>query len=268
MLCDIHTHLYDEPDYAEALAETAKNLGFDKLCIGGGESRYGIVSNDDVLECAQTYPDLFVPFAVVRLGIDGPAAIEEFGEAGFKGIRVYGPPAPYDEIGFFSVYETVQALKMPVLFHTGFLPRTPLDRALDVRVDNMRPVCLDTIARQFPALKIIGCGLGAPWFEEASETLRRHENVYFDLSGEALRRKGAEFYRGLLGSETTSVLDEPGKGDAWSRILLGTAVRCEEIASVERNYQRLFRALALRAEVVEDIVGGNAQRLLGVAQEQ
>jgi len=268
VLCDLHTHLYDEADYAEALAETAQNLGFDKLCIAGGETRYGIATNEEVLDNAQTYPDLFVPFAFVRLGADGPARVEDLSRMGFRGLRVYGPPAPYDAEEFSCVYEAAQALDMPVLFHTGFLAASPMDRALDVRVDRMRPVHLDTLARRFPQLKIIGCGLGAPWFEEAGEVLRRHENVYFDLAGEALSRKGVEFYRGLLGSETASVLEEPRRTDAWSRIVFGTAAHCEDIASVERNYQRLFRSLALRAEVVEGIMGGNAQSLLGLPEEQ
>jgi len=266
MLCDFHTHLHDDPDYAEALAETAQNLGFDKLCIGGGETRYGMASNEQVLAHSRTYPDLFVPFAFVRLGTDGAADVEDLGGAGFKGLRVCAPPAPYDAQGFFPVYEAAEALGLPVLFHTGLVPVTPLDGALDVRADRMRPVCFDTLARRFPKLKIVGSGLGGPWFEEAGAVLRLHQNVLFDLSGGALHRKGVEFYRTLLAAETTSVLDESGKQDAWSRVLFGTAVRCDEIASVERDYQRLFRSLALRAEVVEDIMGRNAQRLLGLAQ--
>jgi len=42
MLIDFHAHLYDEPGYGEALAETARNLGLERLCIAGGEERYGL----------------------------------------------------------------------------------------------------------------------------------------------------------------------------------------------------------------------------------
>ncbi len=268
VLCDFHAHLYDEPNYAEILAESAQNLGFDKLCIGGGEARYGMASNESVLTQAEVYPDLFVPFAFVRLGVDGPRVVEELSRAGFQGLRVCAPPAPYDAGEFFPVYEAAGALGMPVLFHTGFLPPTALDRAMDVRSDRMRPVHLDTLARQFPALNIVGCGLGGPWYEEANETLRRHTNVFFDLSGAALRRKGLDFFRGLLGSQAASVLPEPAVEAVWPRILFGTAVRSDEIASVERDYQRLFRSLALEDEVVSGIMGGTAARLLGLSAEQ
>ena len=266
MLVDFHAHIYDEPDYARMLAETAQNLGFDKLCIGGGEARYGMSSNGEALRCAESYPDLFVPFAHVRLGLDGPHEVAQFGRMGFRGLRVSAPPAPYDAPQFFAVYEAACALGMPVLCHTGFLPATKLDRALDVRSEHTRPVYVDTLARQFPELKIVGCGLGGPWYEEASETLRRQENVYFDLSGRSLRHKGVPFFRSLLGSESGSVLGNPEGRAVWSKMVFGTGVRHEEIASVERDYQRLFRVLALPEEIVADIMGGNAARLIGQAQ--
>ena len=266
MLCDFHAHLFDEPGYADALAETAHNLGMDKLCIGGGEARYGMLSNASVLRQAATYPDLFIPFACVRLGMDGAALVEDCGRAGFSGLRVSAPPAPYDSPAFFPVYEAAAALDMPMLFNTGLLPATALDRSADVRCEHMRPVYLDTLARQLPELKIIGCGLGGPWYDEAAETLAWHENVHFDLSGNVLQRKGTGFLRGLLGAEDGSVWGQGDRRSVWSRIVFGTGVRHEEIASAERDYQRLFRALALPQQTVDDIMGGNAGRLLGLLE--
>ena len=267
MLCDFHTHLYNEPNYAEALAETAQNLGFDKLCVCGGEARFGMAANEDLLVQAEEYPDLFVPFAFVRLGLDGAAEVQEMSRLGFRGLRVWGPPSPYDAEEFYPVYEAAEALDMPVLFHTGFLPVTPLDRALDVRSHRMRPVYLDTLARRFPGLKIVGCGLGGPWYEEASETLRCQANVFFDLSGTMLRRRGVQFFRGQLGSGTGSVVGAAANEGVWAKILFGTAVRYEEIASVERDYQRVFRSLALPDEAVEGIMGGSAARILGLSED-
>ena len=267
VLCDFHTHLYDEPNYAAALAETAQNLGFDKICISGGEARFGMGSNEELLVQADEYPDLFVPFAFVRLGFDAAADVQEMAGMGFRGLRVWAPPAPYDAEEFYPVYEAAEALEMPILFHTGFLPVTPLDRALDVRSHRMRPVYLDTLARRFPGLKIVGRGLGGPWYEEASETLRRHKNVFFDLSGWALRREGVQFFRARFGSENGTLVGETADDGVWSRILFGTAARYEEIAAVERDYQRLFRSLALPSEVVDDIMGGTAARILGLAED-
>jgi len=265
VFCDFHTHLLDEPEYAEALAETARSLGFDRLCIGAGEARYGMVSNEEVLRHAESYPELFVPFACVRLGSEAPAQVETLRRWGFQGLRVSAPPGPYDAAELFGVYEAAAALGMPILFHTGLLPRTDLDGALGLHSEWTRPVYLDTLARRLPGLKIVGTALGCPWYEEAAEMLRCHENVFFDLSGPTVRRRGPGFFRALLGPEDTSALGRRQGPSGWSKIIFGSAARCEDIASVERDHRRLFRALALPEELVGDIMGGNAARLLRLA---
>lgn len=52
----------------------------------------------------------------------------------------------------------------------------------------MRPIYLDTIARAFPDLKIIGAHLGNPWYQEAAEVARWNPNVFFDLTGSTLKK--------------------------------------------------------------------------------
>jgi len=264
MLIDFHVPVYDESGYGDALAETAKNLGFDRLCIGGGEPRYGLAANAEVRRLAGSYPDLFVPFARLRLGRDGPAEVERFRRAGFEGLRLWAPPAPYDDESFLPLYEAAEALEMPVLFHTGFLPQTPMDGAAGIRVEHMRPAYLDTLARRFPRLCIVGVGLGRPWYEEAVETMRLHGNVYFDLSGGVFRVKGPDFLAGLLRPAQTSPWQESIAGDLCGRLIFGSGARHEDIASVERDYQRAFRAIGLSAEQIESAMGKGAARLLNL----
>lgn len=267
MLIDFHAHLYDEPGYGEALAEAARNLGIDRLCICGGEGRYDLAANAEVRRQADSYPEFFIPFAHVNLGEDGAATVERLSRAGFVGLCVWGPPAPSDDQRFFPLYEAAQALEMPVLFHTCFLPPTPLDRARRLRTAHARPLHLDTLARYFPQLKIVGVGLGCPWCEEAAEVLRQHANVYFDLSGDVLRRKGAEFLGALLRPLQAALWDQSAAGDLWGRIVFGSGVRHDEIASVERDHQRVFRSLALGAEDIGAVMGHTAGRLLGISVE-
>lgn len=266
MLIDFNAQLYDDPRYGEALAETAQNLGLDRLCICGGESQYGLATNAEVRRQADSLPELFVPFARVSPAEDGADTIERLARAGFAGLRMWAPPVPYDDPSCWPIYEAAAALDMPVVFHTGFLPPTALDRARGVRAANMRPVCLDTLARHFPGLTIVGTGLGSPWCEEAAETLRRHPNVYFDLSGDLLRRKGADFIGGLLRPTQAPLWDEGAADGLWERVLFGSGTRHEEIASAERDHQRIFRSLALGADQVAAVMGGSAARLLGLAQ--
>ena len=264
MLVDFHAHLYEDPGYGDALAETGRNLGLDWLCIGGGAERYGLASNDEVLEQASRYPELFLPFAALKLGQDSAADVEEMARSGFRGFRVCAPPQPYDDERFSPVYEAAEALQTPILFHTGFLPPSPLDKALGVRCERMRPVYLDSVARSFPRLKVVGTSLGGPWCEEACEAMRLHAGVFFDLSSDTLRKRDCEFLRRLLRSGKTSVLGTHSDERACNRIIFGSAVRHEELPSMERDYQRFFRALAFSEAMINRVMGETAQELLSL----
>ena len=76
------------------------------------------------------------------------------------------------------VYEACEAHGLPIMFHTGtsIFPgaRSRLGKAL----------VLDDVAVDFPDLKIILAHGGRPlWMDEAFFLLRRHPNVYMDISG-------------------------------------------------------------------------------------
>ena len=263
MIVDFHTHVYDRPDYVSMLAETAHNLGFSKLCIGGGEPRYGLAANETVLAESESYPELFIPFAFLRPGRDGPAEVEGFFRDGFQGLKIGAPSAPCDSPELLPLFQSAEALDMPVLFHTRIPPATSLDRGINIKSDFARPIHLDGLARQLPGLKIIGTGLGSPWFEEAAALLGVHNNVFFDLSGVQLMDRGAQFFKLILGAESDSKWEEPSQRSRWTQIVFGTASENKDIPFVERDYQRLFRALALPDGLVDHVMGNNAVRLLG-----
>lgn len=262
VIVDCHVPVYEESDYAPLLAETAQNLGLDKLCLMAGRQRYGRVDNDRVLEYTGKYPDLFIPVGLLDLATAGPEQVEELVLDGFYGLRVNVPPAPYDDEQFYGVYEAASALGTPMFFHTGFVQRSALDTALNPRMRYMRPGCLDTIARRFPSLTMIGCGLGGPWYEEAAETLRWNDNVYFDLSGCSVRNRGASFFRSVLGPFSGPFSGNSDGGGLWGQILFGSGAHYNHLASVESGYQRLLHSLALSDNLVSAIMGGTAMELL------
>lgn len=247
------------------LAETAHNLGIGKLCIGGGEPRYGLAGNDTVIEEAGAYPELFIPFAYVRPGIDSPADIERMHGEGFRGLKIGAPPAPYDSPSFLPLLLAADALRLPVLLHTRIMPATPLDRACSASADLARPIHLDTLARKIPGLKIIGTGLGAPWMEEAAALLNVHDNIFFDLSKLPLRERGTYFFKSLLGVDNDNKWEDTPQLYPWKQIVFGTASTNRDIPFIERDYQRLFRALVLPDNLVADVMGNNAMRLLEIA---
>ncbi len=262
MIIDFHTHFYARPDYGSILAETAHSLGFDKLCIGGGEPRYGLAKNETVIEEAGAYPELFVPFAFIRPGIDGPAAVEKLHQEGFRGLKAGAPTEPYHSNESLPAFRAAEALQLPVMFHTEIFPVTPLDRTRVTRSDLSRPIHLDVLARELPNLKIIGTGLGAPWFEEAAALLRIHENIFFDLSKLQLKERGSSFFKMLLGVERDSKWEDVRQNKSWKQIVFGTAAESKDLPFVERDYQRLFRAMVLPDNVISDVMGKNANRMI------
>jgi hypothetical protein len=79
---------------------------------------------------------------------------------------------------------------LPVLIHVGasFVRFGPLEWS--------RPILIDAIARRFPDLKIIMAHLGHPWEGETIAVLRKHPNVYSDVS--ALHYRPWQFYHSLM----------------------------------------------------------------------
>lgn len=244
------------------LAETAQNLGLDKLCLMAGRQRYGRVGNEEVLKFTGKYPDLFIPVGHLDLSSAGAEDLEQLVLKGFRGVRVEVPPAPYDDTRFYGVYEAAATLEIPIFFHTGFVPRSNLDTALNPKMSYMRPSCLDTIARRFPSLQLIGCGLGGPWYEEAAETIRWNENVYFDLSSCSVRNRGVSFFRSVLGPFSGPFSGNSDGNGLWNRILFGSGAHYNRLAPVESGYQRLLHSLALSDQLVSAIMGDTALQLL------
>src|SRR5689334_12070643 len=79
---------------------------------------------------------------------------------------------------------------MPMLIHQGttFVSQGPLMYA--------NPILLDEIARRYPQLKIVIAHVGHPWTDEAIAVVRKHENVFADIS--ALHPRPWQLYQTLL----------------------------------------------------------------------
>ena len=186
-IIDAHHHVRDEK-HADRLADTCEKLGIVKVClVATNVPDSDRDCNADTKAAFEKYPDLFVGFGGVNLWeSDGPDQVQRLYDQGFRGLKFIIPPKPYHDESFFPIYQRAQELGMVALFHLGIVARR---RSRQVRVDNnlMRPIYLDTIARQFPELTIIGAHLGNPWYEEATMSCRWNPNLYFDLSGSTLK---------------------------------------------------------------------------------
>jgi predicted TIM-barrel fold metal-dependent hydrolase len=76
------------------------------------------------------------------------------------------------------IYRAAEANGVPVMFHTG----TSIFQGARNRYGD--PIYLDDVAVDFPKLKILMAHGGRPlWMETAFFLLRRHPNVFLDISG-------------------------------------------------------------------------------------
>lgn len=279
MVIDCHVHLVRARGYVEKLVAECDKIGIDKVCLLAGPPTLPLWEgycggNEEVLAAYKRYPERIIPFGFFDLGVDPPSLIDRLFVAGFKGVKITRPAVDYDDPAVFPVYARLSALRMPVLFHTGTVVRGPNDHMLDIRCDRMRPIYLDTIARAFPTLKIIGAHLGNPWCEEAAMVMFWNPNVYFDLSGTLLKRKSAAWFKETLWWEPdvmkklapnprkTHYLAGQTRSHPWSQVCFGTDVPVEEMAEAFNDYQRMLEALHIPNEIRKAVMGGNIYSII------
>jgi len=139
------------------------------------------------------------------------------------------------------IYRAAEANGIPVMFHTG---TSVFSGARNKYGD---PMYVDDVAVDFPRLKILLAHGGRPlWMETAFFLVRRHANVYLEISGIPPRRLLEYFPRlSEIASKTLFGTDWPGPG----------------VPDIKENVEE-FRALALPEEARERIFGGTAAEIL------
>jgi len=179
-IIDAHIH-FPLRDGLKSLVETCEKNGIEQ-CFLCALPEPGL-GNEAVKKAVDEYPDLLKGFAYLDLDKDNAETIEKIYSDGFSGIKLIVPLKPYDWEGYFPLYEKIEEKGMPILFHTGIVARGTKPSEKGVTSSNMRPIYLETIARRFQNLTLIGAHLGHPWCEEAVVVSFHNPNVYFDISG-------------------------------------------------------------------------------------
>lgn len=137
----------------------------------------------------ERYPDRFSGLA----GVDptrGIAQLRELDYAinqlGFVGAHLYPHwfgLAP-DHARYYPIYARCAELGVPIMMQIGH----NLVYSRKRRLPSVgRPICLDSVAIDFPELTLIGIHIGVPWTDEAISMAWKHDNVY--LAGDAYAPK-------------------------------------------------------------------------------
>lgn len=213
MIVDVHAH---PPKQFETQTETVlsapgyrgdkqykTNVGWaefqeaympvDKVILLG-VARGSHTPNDDIGRYAKLWPEKVVPFCSVDP--TDPGAIAEVErcvrEYGVKGIKISPHYQIFDPMDprACALYRVAERQGLPIAFHQATSP---------MRMGPLRyahPMALDEVAMAFPDLKIVVAHLGHPWEADTIVLIRKHPNVYTDISAQFYRPW--QFYNSLV----------------------------------------------------------------------
>jgi predicted TIM-barrel fold metal-dependent hydrolase len=179
---------------------------------------------------------------------------EELGLRGVKIMPMYAGFRP-DERRIDPLWDYAQRHGLPVLLHTGttFVSQAPLECTL--------PRHIDAVAIRFPEARIIMAHLGHPYEGECVAVIRKHPNVFADVS--ALHYRPFQLYHSLM------LVQEYG---VWGKLLFGsdypfTTVN-DSIAGLRKLNDMLegTRFPRLKDDEIEKLIERDSLSLLGVAQ--
>jgi uncharacterized protein len=232
MIIDVHSHFWEYPrDFTADFREQAKRAraGVEvdltvryedyrasatadtRTIVFGGKARLSGMWVDDhhVADYVAAHADTLIGF----LSVDPTQAgwedelhegHEDLGLRGIKLLPMYGGFHPADE-RLEPLWLYAAKHRLPVLLHTG---TTFVSQAL---LEHTLPRHIETVALRYPDVKIILAHLGHPYEGECVVTIRKHPNVFADIS--ALHYRPFQFFHSLM------LVQEYG---VWHKVLFGT----------------------------------------------
>lgn len=165
-------------------------------------------TNDHALELAANFP---AAFAGVLASLDtGAANLEDVARyaeeltknPNVKGFKFHPPDQAFypSDRKFYRIWEVLQASGKPAMFHVGFtVLGANTDGGSGIALDYGRPIHLDTVARDFPRMKIVAAHPGWPWEQELIGVLTHKKNVHVDTSGYLAEQLPEIFLRSIRG---------------------------------------------------------------------
>ncbi len=220
MIVDVHTHLPshfeavpddealyndvirpDRPvrmhhgfeDYIRVMAPVDKAIAFGLAPRPGPEADelarlgpgFGGGLNDVAAALAARYPDKVIGFMSVHP--DDENVMDEMercvNDLGLRGMKLAPNYQTFEPLGEPArrVYDYAQRNGLPIVFHQGTAPTpsAPLRYA--------HPLVMDEIAMAYPDLVVVMAHLAHPWHADCIAVIRKHPNVYADLSGQLYR---------------------------------------------------------------------------------
>lgn len=253
----------NRPDFGRIEKFSANPLAFLNYLDEAGVEGAGIISsvspevigytaevNDWTARYCSASPARLIAFGSVhpRYVADAGAEVDRLANIGIRALKIHPPhqlfsPNAYrDGLGALAViYERAQAIGLPVMIHTG---TSIFPGARNVYA---QPMLADDVAVDYPDLVIILAHGGRPiWMAEAFFLVRRHKNMYLDISSIPPQKLLLEYF--------------PRLEEIADKVLFGTDWPGFGVRDVGENVAK-FKALPLSPAAQRKILYENAARL-------
>lgn len=252
-------------DYEEVVRCTASPSEFLKFLDAAEIERAGLINyvspdvigftpevNDWIARYCSADPRRLLAFGSVhpKYVENAAAEVDRLKKIGIRGLKVHPSHqlfAPNEYRNGFgplrAMYERAEALGLPVMIHTG---TSIFEGARNVYA---QPILADDVGIDFSDLVVILAHGGRPlWMEEAFFLVRRHKNMYIDISGIPPQKLMGYF---------------PRLEEIADKVLFGTDWPGPGVPGVRGNIEK-FRALPLSQTAKQKILYDNAARLFPV----
>ncbi len=278
MIVDVHAHCWPRPDcFSPSFQADARRMRLSpvnlvtryedyrtstgnnevvSLVFGGKARLTGVWINDDEV-AAYVAQDPTRMIGFMSLDPTQPGwqdemrdGRERLGLAGIKLLPMYAGFFPQDE-QLDPLWDYASKHGLPVLLHTGttFVANAPIECTL--------PRHLDVVARKYPDVKIILAHLGHPYEGETIAVIRKHANLYADIS--ALFYRPWQFFYSLMLVHEYNV---------WEKLLFGTDFPVTTVAETVAGLRSLGDVMIDRFSLprgrLEELIHRDALGLLGL----
>lgn len=268
MLIDFHVHMFPDAIAARTIDKLQRVSGFIPLTDGTQAASRAllrqngcdlgvvmpIATNAHQQRSVNDWVKSIQGDGLVCFGSVYPTAQDTLDELAYiKSIGLHGVKLHPDYQNFFvddpavySVYECMQELELPLMFHAGVDPLSP-------NLVHSRPAAIARVARDFPQLTVIAAHMGG--FSEFEEAMRcvlsaGLENLYIDVSMSMLLQPPEVIRACILRHGAERVLfatDMPwSDGRATAEMIRGMGLS-------QREEELIFYRNALRILGMEDV---------------
>jgi predicted TIM-barrel fold metal-dependent hydrolase len=208
--------------------------------------------NESVAKLVSEDPTHFSGFGTIsmerfsiRRALDQLDHIKELGLVGM-GCQPSFVGMPIDDRRMYPIYSRAAELGLPVAVHTG------INYTTHQPIKNDHPLQVDQVACDLPDVTIIACHAGWPWVTDMVAVMRKHPRVFAEFGGLApkyvlAQNTGWEVMHRFM----NSVLSE--------QVLFGTDWPVYPMDAALHEW----RDGDLKPHVLDALLGGNAERLLG-----